>query len=218
MRLNSIKIFLFFSLLIFFSFTLRAQDAETIYLQGEDAFSKNDLTNAEKYYSDYIKKSPDSAKGYTALGNALLLLKKPEDAVRQFDIALQINPNFYKAYSGRGTANVYLGKKDDAFRDFNKAVEINPGDVTSLTSLGVLYASTGNNDKALEFFDKSLVYNSENPETYRNRGAVLFYSGDTVKALADMNKAVGRSADRLQHHLGVAERGFRQQLARLRAL
>ena len=58
---------------------VKAQDAEAIFAQGEDAFTKNELANAEKYYSDYINKSPDSVKGYVSLGNTLLLLKKPED-------------------------------------------------------------------------------------------------------------------------------------------
>ena len=140
MYFSSFKIFLCLIILLIFSGIIKAQDAESVFSQGEDAFSKNDLANAEKYYSDYIAKSPDSAKGYVSLGNVLLLLKKPDDAIKQFDIAVQINPGYYKAYSGRGTANVFLGKRDDAFRDFNKVLEINPGDVTSLTSLGVLYA------------------------------------------------------------------------------
>src|ERR1700682_442020 len=101
MQVNRMKIFLFFILIIFLDSELKAQDAEAVYLQGEDAFSKNDLVNAEKYYSDYIKKAPDSAKGYVSLGNTLILLKKPEDAVKQFNIAVQIDPLYYKAYSGR---------------------------------------------------------------------------------------------------------------------
>src|SRR4030042_768531 len=49
-----------------------------------------------------------------------------DNALSDYNKALEINPNYAEAYYNRGTTYGKKGQYDNAISDFNKALEINP--------------------------------------------------------------------------------------------
>jgi adenylate cyclase len=74
-----------------------------------------------------LSKSSGSAKGHWVKGN-IYLFGHPEEALAEYDAALEINPNFHPAYSTKGFAVTLSGRARDAIPLFQLALRISPKD------------------------------------------------------------------------------------------
>ena len=80
--------------------------------------------------------NPDFTLAYFRRGNVFLIMDDLNQAIRDFDKAIQLNPDFSKAYSARGIA--YLQRQDweHAIRDLDHAIQITPGSMTAYFAHG----------------------------------------------------------------------------------
>ncbi len=49
-----------------------------------------------------------------------------EEAIKDYDKAIELNPQYAKAYNNRGKAKAKLGRNEEAIKDYDKAIELNP--------------------------------------------------------------------------------------------
>jgi len=59
---------------------------------------------------------------------AILFFGNPEDALSEFDAALEIDPNSPTAYAGRGQALITAGRAREAFSPLQLALRLSPKD------------------------------------------------------------------------------------------
>ncbi len=71
--------------------------------------------------ADHAQSAAFAAKAHNRLGDALLLLNRPEEAVTEFDAALPLAPTDAYILYNRGRANLALGKTAEAKADFTEA-------------------------------------------------------------------------------------------------
>ena len=64
-----------------------------------------------------------------------------DQALSDFNKAIEINPRYVKAYNNRGIVYRLKGQYDQAISDFNKAIEINPRDAQTYNNLAWLLAT-----------------------------------------------------------------------------
>ena len=74
-----------------------------------------------------LSKSSGSAKAHLVKGN-ILLFGHPEEALAEFDAALEINPNFSGVHGSRGVALFLSGRARESFSQFQLALRISPKD------------------------------------------------------------------------------------------
>jgi adenylate cyclase len=74
-----------------------------------------------------LSKRSGSAKAHWVKGN-ILLFGHPEEALAEYDAALEINPNFQAAYSARGVALILSGRAREALSPVQLALRISPKD------------------------------------------------------------------------------------------
>lgn len=72
----------------------------------------------------------------------------PDEAIKFFNKALELNPRFYLAYNSRGLAYTFRGNFQDAIASFKKCLEINPTFTEAHNNLGIVYQEIGLLDKA----------------------------------------------------------------------
>ena len=126
------------------------------------------------YFSDEEKKylcdialcsmlKPNDAKAYNNRGRAYHHLKCYEQAIDDYNKALQLM-ELPVIYNNRGQAYYYLKNYKQAFADLNKSIELgisgkNLGE--AFYYLGLCYKATGDNEKAQADFAKAkqLGYN-----------------------------------------------------------
>ena len=59
-------------------------------------------------------------------GNAKSSLGHKEEALADYDKAIQLKPDFAHAYLTRGQVNELLGRHDEAQADYDKALDLDP--------------------------------------------------------------------------------------------
>ena len=130
--------YFFIILLIVTAIPAFGQGNEELYVQGDKFMKDGQYYDAYNKYSEYIRSSPDSLKGYVARGYTQIFLKKVTEAIGDFDMAIKLDSMNYKGYAGKGAAYMMILNSQDAARNYLRAIELNPEDVVSMSSLSVI--------------------------------------------------------------------------------
>lgn len=62
------------------------------------------------------------------LGNALVLMRRPEDAIRAYTLNLENHPQSSSTFSRLGAAHEKLGENKKALENYRRALQLNPTD------------------------------------------------------------------------------------------
>ncbi len=87
------------------------------------------------------KSAPKDARFYNNWGIANGEKGQYDQAISDFDKAIEINPSYSKAYNNRGIIYRLKGQYDLAILDFKKAIEINSWDPEGYNNLAWLFAT-----------------------------------------------------------------------------
>jgi len=115
------------------------------------------------------------------------------EALADYQKAVDLSPSYTEAYINRGSLLVKLNRVDLAIADYNHAIALNPARYEAYFNLGLLYGRTGFTGRAIEYFSKVIEINPGYAEAYKNRGLSYFYAGRYDSALEDFNKAIALS-------------------------
>ncbi|WP_321518452.1 tetratricopeptide repeat protein [uncultured Bacteroides sp.] len=86
-------------------------------------------TSTEEATADYkhvIELNPFNEQAYLYLGQLLISAKKYDEAIENFDEAIELKEDFSKAYHERGRAKFLNDDKEGSMEDIKKAMELNP--------------------------------------------------------------------------------------------
>lgn len=90
---------------------IKEDKKQTIISQGSEEISSDELDESESW----IKR-----------GNVLLGVKRYEEAIKRYEVAIKLNPDSYEAWNFRGIALLQLGRYEESIASFDKALEIKP--------------------------------------------------------------------------------------------
>lgn len=94
------------------------------------AQGSGDHAEALKLFSEAIQRCPRMAILYASRASLLLVMKRPNAAIRDCDVAVKLNPDSAKAYKVRGKAYRYLGMYDKAKKDLQYGNKLDFDDST----------------------------------------------------------------------------------------
>lgn len=131
---------------------------------------------------------------------------KYDDAIKNFNDAIEMNDQLIEPYNGRASAYFFKGDFDKAIADFNKAIELDPKYGEAYSNRGQCYAEKNENAKAMADFNKAIELNPNYDQVYVNRGAIYYNAGEKEKAIADFKKALelNPNNENAKHNLQVA--------------
>lgn len=117
----------------------------------------------------------------------------PQQALKEFDRALELNPEMAEAWHARGVLlHVVFGRADEALEAYRKALELRPKFSEAQTNLGNLYLDQKRYDEAIAAYQSAL-----NDMMYRtpfiaqgNLGWALYKKGDAVKGIEQLKASV----------------------------
>jgi tetratricopeptide (TPR) repeat protein len=128
------------------------------------------------------------------------------DAIQDFDRALEHQPQDPSILALRGRARVITSRYKEAIEDLKVALEAEPDDVEVLLNRGTAYEGVKSYKDAIKDFSRAIQIDpgSATPEMYYNLGKNYLLDGDLDKAIATLTKVVQMQPT---HGLGYANRG-----------
>ena len=180
--------------------------AEQTWTKGVEYAAQGNFSEAKKAFENALKADPyydrakealeviedvvdQKIKSKTAIhlfkGKSYREKEQWDEAIAEYNKALEINPKFAMAYNDRGIAYRWKGQYDQAISDHNKALEINSRYAEAYNSRGVAYYTKGQHDKAISDYNKAIEINPRYAYAYNNRGVAYDAKGNMKKACSD---------------------------------
>jgi Tfp pilus assembly protein PilF len=161
--------------------------------------------NAEALWNDVVCKNPRCWLAHNNLGTILSARGRTNDAVAQYQMALQIKPDYAQAHYNLGLALAGCGRFDEAIACYRKAVEIQPNYVEAHYNLALDLAGHERFDEAIAHFQKAVDIRPDYAEAHNNLAAALGRMGQIAEAMVHLRKALEINPDLAETHdnLGV---------------
>lgn len=125
--------------------------------------AEGDLEVAANRYRAVLRERMDLAEAWVKLGNVLVRLNEPVDAVRAFEQAIVHEPSLAAAHNGLGAALVATGDPARARTSLERAAELAPNDPNPLLNLALLHERGGDARSAREAWSAALSRDPEHP-------------------------------------------------------
>ncbi|HSB71237.1 MAG TPA: tetratricopeptide repeat protein [Candidatus Methylomirabilis sp.] len=138
------------------------EEAEVFFRKGYEAQMQGDLDEAVLHYQRSIELCP-TAEAHTFLGWAYSHQGKPEDAIRECQIAIQIDPDFGNPYNDIGAYLIELGRLQEAIPWLKRAMvarRYEPRHYPHM-NLGRVYAKQGKLSEAIAELRRALEIEPE---------------------------------------------------------
>lgn len=140
-------------------------------------------------------------------GTRLLREGKPEEAIEEFQAALEMEPDRHVTFALLGSAYAEADRQPEAIAAYRRAIELEPNEAAHHNNLATLLVRKGELDEALSHFATAAQLDPERAATYLyNSGAALLNAGHPEEALPRLRQAV-RSDPKLavaHYFLGLA--------------
>jgi tetratricopeptide (TPR) repeat protein len=145
--------------------------------------------------SGQYEKGDKSEAVYINRAAAYLQMNKIEEAISDYDAAIQMNDKNAGVFQQRATAHKVNGSLEMAIADFTKAMELSPNFIPATMGRGYVYFQKGDHENAIKDFTKVIELNGRAAVAFNNRGYNYQQIGKASEAIADFNKAIELTPD-----------------------
>ena len=153
--------------------------------------------------SQRVRSSSEGADALHQLGNALREAGRPEEALVQFRLALQLEPDAARIHHSLGLALDQLGRWLDAADAYRQALQRQPDYASAHNNFGTALLKLHKLHEAITQFHACLRLQPTCVEAHNNLGIALSELNQHEKALPSFHAALALRPDSLQSHLGL---------------
>lgn len=140
-------------------------------------------------WQDNVAKNPGPWP-HNLLGCALEQTGRFDDAIREFQEALQIDPDYAEAHGNLGDTLLQTGKLDEAMAQWKRAVDLNPRYPQAHYNLGLGFAKQGRLTEAIEQWEEVLHIEPNYAEAHYNLGVAAERMGKPSEAIEHYRRAL----------------------------
>lgn len=148
-----------------------------------------DYNTAMTAFTIVFKQDSKYLEAHHIRGYAGKYFENYEEAIKEFDRAIELEPEYAGAYYNRGC--IYReGDKQRAIRDFTKAIELKSEYAEAYNNRGSLYAEVGDYQQAIRDFTKAIELRPDYAMAFVNRGITYArHDKKSLLSIADIKKA-----------------------------
>ncbi|MHC5035988.1 MAG: tetratricopeptide repeat protein [Planctomycetota bacterium] len=137
-------------------------------------------------------------------GTQLVMDKKPEEALKAYDRALELWPGFSKAYFNIGVTLESQGKRPEAIEQYRLAIRAEPGLVMARNNLAFALAAEGKREEAVEAYRRALEIAPGFAMAHGNLADTLVKMGRREEALEHYRQALKHNPQAAEAHGNLA--------------
>jgi protein O-GlcNAc transferase len=164
--------------------------ADAWHLRGLLAFQCSQFERGIEFIRQSLTWNEQQPAAHTNIGNALLELKQPAQALAHFEQAVALNPASATALYGRGSALLQLQHFEAALADFDRALLRDATLVPALHGRSLALQRLGRVEQALNCTQEALRLSPDNVDVLRTHGNLLFELRRFEDALTGYNRAL----------------------------
>lgn len=118
--------------------------------------------------------------------------KHQEDALTDFNQAIELRPDYAEAYANRGRLYVDRESYHEAITDFDKAIELSPKLTQAFGNRGLAYQNLGDDENATRDYTKAIELGYDSQSLW-NRGMLRYALGCFNLAYEDFSEILKRA-------------------------
>jgi tetratricopeptide (TPR) repeat protein len=169
-------------------------NSEALYGLGSIYLQQNKPAEARATFERVIK-LPQRYPGTlpNAWNNLGLLAAREghtDEAIQQFQEALQLDPDHFIALENLGNAYRQAKRWDDAKTTLERALQLNSDSAEANYALGMVYAQTDDSDRANEYLKKAVAEKPAYPEALNNLGVLYLRKQQAAEAETSFKEAI----------------------------
>ncbi|MGB8367760.1 MAG: tetratricopeptide repeat protein [Limisphaerales bacterium] len=134
--------------------------------------------DSETLWNHTLACTSDNAVAHFYLGKTLFQKGQTDEAIAQYQQALEIKPNYAAAHGNIGNALVRKGQMDEAIAQYQQALQIDPDYAKVCNNLGNVLLSKGRSDEAVIQYQKALQLKPDAVDVLNNLAWLLATSPD----------------------------------------
>jgi len=142
--------------------------AKSLYFIGLAYYMKEDDDNSIKFMNQSIDKNSEDPAPHYIKASTLNYMGKHNEAIKCFQIAINLKPDDAVFYSGLGDTYYQIGKLDLALESYKNATHQNECPDRPFSMMAQIYSDLNENDKALEAFYTAKSKISKESNSYIN--------------------------------------------------
>ncbi len=169
------------------------QGIESYFNRATRYYKEGKYEEAIKTLTLIIKSdAPDDIKvgAYNNRGLTKDSLGSYEEAIRDYDKAIELQPDYAAAYHNRGLAKNSLQRYEEAIKDYDKAIELQPDYANAWFNRGVTKYNLRRYEEVIEDYDKGIELQPDDAKAYHNRGVAKYNLKRYEEAIEDYDKAI----------------------------
>jgi serine/threonine protein kinase/Flp pilus assembly protein TadD len=169
---------------------------EAHYVKGAYAYHSGDYVQAVEECQRIIQRYPDEKEAFWTAGFIYInALQQPEEGIRHFNKAIEIDPLYKIAYNQLAYAYDEIGNFEKSIWAINKYISLAPDEANPYDSRGELYAYNGKLDQAIESYRKALELKPDFYPSLRKLGHMYLFKKEYTRA-ESCYKALASSSDK----------------------
>ena len=168
-------------LFLAFSMFTVAQTGEELYQKASKSQKSEDYNNAIFFYTQAIEQDSSFLSDnviYFDLGICKMELGDNRGAIKDFDIAINLNSESNAAFYNRGLCKLHLKDYQEAKKDFSRAIILDSMDKGSYLNRAVCKRKLRDNKAALLDYNKAIKCDPSDGEVYYQRAEFKIYLRD----------------------------------------
>ncbi|HEY9692078.1 MAG TPA: tetratricopeptide repeat protein [Oculatellaceae cyanobacterium] len=155
-----------------------------------NAGNSGNFATAEQSWTELIEKFPTNPAIWSNRGNVRVSQNKLEDAIADYNKAIELAPNATDPYLNRGTAYEGLGRWEEAIADYNQVLELDAKDAMAYNNRGNAKAGLEKWETAIADYQKSAELAPNFAFARANYAIALYQIGQTTEAIRTMRNII----------------------------
>jgi Flp pilus assembly protein TadD len=121
-----------------------------------ESYQAGDFNGALKNYQDAVARNPTDPEALSNLGQVLVRLERPQEALPYFNKAIALNSDRWAYVFNRARAQGLLGHWTECIADYRRAQQLFPNDYATTYNLALALHKSGDEEAAIVEYRKAI--------------------------------------------------------------